>query len=328
PGSQAPSASPASAAARSSQAGAGGELGQADVEASGPETTRAGCALRGRPLRRAAPRRLVALGDIHGDVRALAAALEVAGAVNAQGRWIGKDLVVVQTGDLLDRGDDEQQVIDWLERLEAEASAAGGDLIWLLGNHELMNAAGDLRYVTSGGFADFTDVPGLALAPFSEVPERARARVAAFAVRPVVGPYARILSGQDTARIVGDTVFSHAGVLEEWAPLLADVNLENRCFLAGASETFPRALIDQSGPLWTREWGLGEADCGALRRVLAALGVERMVVGHTTQPSGITSACDGTLWRIDVGLGASYGGPIQVLEIDAQGARALTGHRR
>jgi hypothetical protein len=53
-----------------------------------------------------------------------------------------------------------------------------------------------------------------------------------------------------------------------------------------------------------------------------------MVVGHTVQPHGITSACDGTLWRIDVGLATYYGGPIQVLEL-VPGAppRVVTGTR-
>jgi hypothetical protein len=40
-----------------------------------------------------------------------------------------------------------------------------------------------------------------------------------------------------------------------------------------------------------------------------------MVVGHTVQNQGITSACDGALWRIDVGLARLYGGPIEVLEL-------------
>jgi hypothetical protein len=48
---------------------------------------------------------------------------------------------------------------------------------------------------------------------------------------------------------------------------------------------------------------------------LSALGAKRMVVGHTVQDHGITSVCDGKLWRIDVGLGKRYGGPIEVLEL-------------
>ena len=51
-----------------------------------------------------------------------------------------------------------------------------------------------------------------------------------------------------------------------------------------------------------------------------------MVVGHTVQEKGITSACDGKLWRIDVGLAKGYGGPIEVLEV-SETPRVLRGTR-
>ena len=74
----------------------------------------------------AAPRRIVALGDLHGDLDAARAALRLAGAIDGTDRWVGGDLVVVQTGDQLDRGDQEQAVLELLERLQDEALAAGG----------------------------------------------------------------------------------------------------------------------------------------------------------------------------------------------------------
>ena len=40
-----------------------------------------------------------------------------------------------------------------------------------------------------------------------------------------------------------------------------------------------------------------------------------MIVGHTVQKKGITSACGGMVWRIDVGMSTYYGGQAQVLEI-------------
>jgi hypothetical protein len=67
--------------------------------------------------------------------------------------------------------------------------------------------------------------------------------------------------------------------------------------------------------VWTRAAGGAAVDCGAVRAALAALQVSRMVVGHTVQDHGISSACDGALWRIDVGLARKYGGPIEVLEL-------------
>ena len=53
-------------------------------------------------------------------------------------------------------------------------------------------------------------------------------------------------------------------------------------------------------------------------------GVKRLVVGHTVQEQGINSACDGSVWRIDVGMARHFGGPIQVLEISKNAVFVLT----
>ncbi|MGA7121330.1 MAG: hypothetical protein WBY94_14595 [Polyangiaceae bacterium] len=41
-----------------------------------------------------------------------------------------------------------------------QAAAAGGELVALLGNHEIMNSSLDFRYVTTGGFAGFSSFDG------------------------------------------------------------------------------------------------------------------------------------------------------------------------
>ena len=79
-------------------------------------------------------------------------ALQLAGATDAKGRWIGGNMIVVQTGDEIDRGDDDRRVIDLFERLRTEAQAAGGAVYPLSGNHETMNVYLDFRYVTDGSF--------------------------------------------------------------------------------------------------------------------------------------------------------------------------------
>ena len=282
------------------------------------------CGLPGVAARWPAAARVVAIGDVHGDLAATRGALRAAGVVDAQDRWTGGTTMVVQLGDVLDRGDDEQAIMDLFERLEREAAAAGGAFVWLLGNHELMNAAGDLRYVTPGGYADFTDVAGVDTAGLEGVADPMRARVAA--LRPG-GVYARVLAGQNTIAIVGDAVFSHAGVVGPWADRVDAVNAEARCWLAGAGP--PPATVDaQDGPVWTRDYGLDPPDCDAARAALAALGARRMIVAHTPQLAGITRACDGAVWRVDTGLAAYYGGPIEVLELlPDREPRVLRGER-
>jgi hypothetical protein len=273
----------------------------ADARAPAAAPAGDGCAVEVGSAVRPAAKRLVAVGDVHGDLAATRAVLRLAGAIDDADAWIGGDLAVVQLGDVLDRGDDEQAIVDLFEALERQAAAAGGSFTWLLGNHELMNAAGDYRYVTPGGWRDFDDRE---------------------AVMAPGGTYARVFAGQDVIAVVGDSVFSHAGVLPTWTSDLTAANRAARCWLDGAGRE-PEVSTDPDGPVWTRAWGGDEVDCGRLREVLGALGVERMVVAHTPQLGGITSACDGRLWRIDTGMSAYYGGPIQALEITAAGVKVL-----
>jgi hypothetical protein len=270
--------------------------------------------------------RLVAIGDIHGDLKALREALQLAGAIDSDDRWIGKDLTVVQTGDQLDRGDQDREVLDVLEKLESEAQKANSELIVLNGNHELMNAGFDFRYVTPKSFATFDDFSSRAPALAERLPGEARGRAAAFAPG---GPYALKLARHLTVAVVGDSLFAHGGVLPAHVDYgLARINEQSSAFLAGKLPELPKILAAEDAPVWTRAYGEPELDaptCAVLERVLKELGAKRLVVGHTVQKGGISAACQDKVFRIDVGLSAYYGdNPTQVLEIAGGKTRILT----
>ncbi len=292
-----------------------------------PAKPAASCTLPPVALRYPMPKRLVAIGDLHGDLGGMRSALKAAGAIDDKDSWIGGELVIVQTGDVLDRGDDEQAMIDLILKLEADAKANGGAFLWLMGNHELMNAAGDFRYVTPGAMGDFDDAPGLDTSAWARVPATKRGRISALGPG---GVYAKKIAQHNVIAIVGDTVFSHAGVLAEWATQLEAVNQSSRCWLdgqAGSVEAAVPALTGDTSPVWTRAFG-GEVDCTLAKDALAKLGVKRQVVGHTVQAKGVNGVCDDTIWRIDVGLGKNYGGPIEVLELTPdKPPRVLKGSR-
>nr|HEX4312719.1 metallophosphoesterase [Kofleriaceae bacterium] len=306
-----PESTPPPVSAPSHATAAVGSVGSSAASAPAAVSV-AGCTLTPHALRTPAPKRLVAIGDIHGDIAAARAALHAAGATSQDDHWIGGDLVVVQTGDILDRGNDESAILEMFARLATEAHDAGGAVIQLVGNHELMNAAHDFRYVTPGGHQDFGGDRAGQLGPG--------------------GAWAKRLADHDAIAIVGDTVFSHAGVVGEWAAHVDQANLETRCWLAGQTQQVATLLTSDDSPVWTRALGMpGQTDCKLVDDALAKLGAKRMVVAHTVQKDGITSDCDGKLWRIDVGMTKMFGGPIEVLEIKAAAAgdvvTALHGHR-
>ena len=92
-------------------------------------------------LQLAQPAELWVVGDVHGDVQRLGALLQVAGLAQwpsgAQTpTWLGGSAVLVAMGDLIDKGSQGLAVIAGLQALAVQASAQGGAVVVLLGNHE------------------------------------------------------------------------------------------------------------------------------------------------------------------------------------------------
>lgn len=273
--------------------------------------------------------RIIALGDLHGDLSATREALALAGIMDEDDHWCGGSTVLVQTGDILDRGDDEIAIFELLWQLQEEAILAGGNVHILNANHEMLNIDLNFRYVTDAAFSDFAGVdgvaqilaeaagelprrPGIDYDAILELPEEERARGAAFVPG---GPYALRLAEHSVAIVIGKIVFVHGGLRPAYATYGVDqLNAESREWLLGNRDR-PEWVTANKGPLWSRDFSreVDEDDCLMLERSLAILGVGRMVVGHTVHDS-ITSYCDGWVWCIDVGMSEHYGGPVQVLE--------------
>jgi hypothetical protein len=101
------------------------------------------------------PGRIVAVGDVHGAYEEFVTILQRSGLIDANRQWIGGSSVLVQTGDLLDRGAESRQCLDLLMELQRQAEKQNGRVIALLGNHEVMTLRGDLRYVSPADYRGF-----------------------------------------------------------------------------------------------------------------------------------------------------------------------------
>jgi hypothetical protein len=102
-----------------------------------------------------APARVVAVADVHGAYREFVALLQRARLIDTRAGWIGGSTTLVQTGDVIDRGARSRECLDLLMTLERQASGKGGMVVPLLGNHEVMNVLGELRYVTPEIYRSF-----------------------------------------------------------------------------------------------------------------------------------------------------------------------------
>ncbi|EDM79984.1 metallophosphoesterase [Plesiocystis pacifica SIR-1] len=252
---------------------------------------------------------IIAFGDVHGDFVAMAEVLLGAGIVDDEGHWIAGETWVVQVGDQLDRGYQEEEIMNLFEQLRVEAAEAGGRFLALNGNHEIMQAEGRMDYVF-----DLEAFGGL------------EARVEAFAPG---GEWALVLAKRNVIVKVGRTVFVHGGALPEHAALgIENMNDAAKAWLVGDVPTQP-AHIDGSGSIvWDRTYSDDDPDeivdnrCELLTAALAAMDADRIVVAHTIQP-GINAICDDRAWRIDTGMADYYGGPIEALEITGDVASVI-----
>ncbi len=153
--------------------------------------------------------RVVVVGDVHGAYDPLVELLVHSGIIDDHLTWRGGRTHLVSLGDLLDRGPGGRKVMDLLRRLQPEASAAGGRVHVLLGNHEVMNLTGDLRYVSPADIASFADYSaGIAAGSRLQPAER---RAAAFAPD---GSYGAWLLARPLAVVINDTAFVHGGLSE------------------------------------------------------------------------------------------------------------------
>lgn len=175
--------------------------------------------------------RIVAVGDVHGNLDGLTAILQKSGLIDRASRWIGGKATLVQVGDMVDRGPRSRGVLDFLMALQKEASRQGGSVRISLGNHEVMNIMGDLRYLVPSDHEAFVDSRSeqrrtSAFRDYSRLETR-NGRVADQAAwtkahplgfvehREAFGPqgkYGKWLRTIPAINKVGDTIFLHGGI--------------------------------------------------------------------------------------------------------------------
>ncbi|KAL3678071.1 hypothetical protein R1sor_021027 [Riccia sorocarpa] len=279
-----------------------------------------------------AAERVIAVGDLHGDLEKAKEAMMIAEVMDANEKWMGGKTVVVQVGDVLDRGGEELKILYLLEKLKGEAMKQGGDVHIMNGNHEIMNIEGDFRYVDPKGFAEFGEwakwyrignalkeqCKGLEKPPdfFKDIPtnlpENLRARLAA--LRPGGPISSRFLAAHPTVLIVGQTVFVHGGLLPKHIDRgLEKINDEVRRWILGEKNWLgPSYLHGRQALVWLREYSKEQesvCDCGLLEETLKSItGAQRMVVGHTIQEKlGINAVCNNKVVRVDVGMSKGCG---------------------
>lgn len=284
---------------------------------------------------------VIAVGDVQGDLVGLDAILRLCGLVDARGDWCGGDRHLVLTGDLIGGHADARLCVSFVMRLERQAAAVGGMVHALLGNHDLLPARGEIQKWTDAERATYRAFPS-PRAPSERPRDAFRGD----------GDLARWLRRRNAIVRIGDTLFAHAG-LDAWCEHMRPgaVNATVRAWLAhwqGVVAAAPPANTRWAvgvpgmgrtsrfarGPLWTRAFKpdgarrvRGAPDRDDLGRWLAALGVERLAIGHAPVADAAIALehpyYGARVVMLDTRIVDPEVGALTALRIDARGLGAL-----
>ena len=267
-----------------------------------------------------AKKRIICLGDLHGDYELTLSCLKLANVINDDLNWVAEpsDTVVVQIGDQVDRcrpdvdnkcdnpdttpfdEASDIKILEFFTELHKKAKAKGGGVYSLLGNHEILNVTGNMNYVSYEGMKQFEDEIN------PETGEKFKSGKEARKYLFKKGnKYSKFLAcTRQTALIIGSNLFVHAAIVPDLVKKykVEDLNLLVRKWLLdlindddkieGIGKVSDILLNYNISPFWPRVLGnlpqnlpLHDETCAEyLTETLELLSCNNMIVGHTPQP--------------------------------------------
>jgi len=273
---------------------------------------------KGNPIKtsKSSYKRIVALGDIHGDYDKLVKVLRHAKLINRSNKWIAHDTVLIQLGDLFDFTNDVRKILDLLFKLKDQAKSKKSAVYFLYGNHEIFN----LRY--SYGLVTYADIQS-----FNGLENREE-------LLSINGKYGKFIRKEmNIAMVLNDSLFVHTVLYPEIAEIgINNINKRAHDILINApnyeelyniglrNETHPLytdPILSDYGPLFNKIFDQEDEStfCPKIEKTLQMTNTKRMVVGHNVQEYGeIRTKCDNKLISIDVGMSSYHGNYFGYLE--------------
>lgn len=238
----------------------------------------------------AAVDKLFVLSDIEGEFEAFRALMIGNGVMDEKYNWtFGKGQLVI-CGDLFDRGKEVMPYLWLLYKLEEDAAKKGGVVHVILGNHDVMNMAGDLRY-HAPKYAASVKLMGLEYGKLIDADTE-------------IGKWLR---SKNAIEKIGDRIFMHAGISPKINALdfsLQTINDKCRSYYGIATKKLNdegRLLMSSEGPFWYRGYfGKDRTSQATVDSTLIKFNCKQIVVGHTITQENIAGYYGGKVIGIDV----------------------------
>ena len=248
------------------------------------------------------PKKLIVIADIEGNFNGFLSFLVGNKVVDLNLNWIFESNHLLLCGDLIDRGIYATQVLWLVYKLEQEAAEKGGKVHLILGNHEIMNFQGNVRYNHEKYIKVALEISG------KERPDRAVQFM--FSDKTELGKWLRT---KNVIKKIGDYIFVHAGLHPEI--LEYDLNLEEINEQTRASwdtHLYTDEKVDEVANFLTGNkclyWYRGLATDhrhydkiheNELNKILDYYRAKKIVIGHTVVDD-ISTDFNGKVVKIDI----------------------------
>lgn len=243
------------------------------------------------PIRYQDDQPILAISDIEGNYKTFRDFLINARVIGSDLNWtFGKGHLVL-VGDFVDRGPFTTQVLWFIYKLEQSAKSQGGQVHYILGNHEIKNLQGNFQSAHQKYF-NIAAILG-------------KQQAELFGDNAFLG---RWLMSKNTAEVINGTLFVHGGLhptLAERSYTLDDLNHIVRAHYRHI--WFPKRdagdedllLNTETGPSWYRGYFKDDLTQAQVEQTLAKFEASAVVVGHTLN-SNVKALFDKKVFAIDV----------------------------
>ncbi len=231
---------------------------------------------------------IYAISDIEGNLPALVNLLKAGGVMNSQYQWSFGSGHLVLVGDFFDRGDQVTECLWLIYKLEQEARRRGGKVHFIIGNHELMNLSGDIR--------------------FARTKYKSNARLMGKSYHALYGEntvLGRWLRTKPAMLRIRDILFVHAGLSTTFLKHKLDIGTINETMMT--SIDLPKEkrtglaakVLGKEGPLWYRGIARNKIAASELDAILSYYQSKTIIIGHT-KVDNIETTHSGKVINLDV----------------------------
>jgi len=225
------------------------------------------------------PNNLLALSDLEGNLQHLLHFLQKNKIIDNQSNWSWGQGHLVFNGDSVDRGDKVTELLWFIRKIKKQAKEAGGQVHFILGNHDIMIMSNDIRYTHN----KYKIVSEMMDVPYYEM----------FGTKSVLG---RWLRQQNSIVQIGPYIFVHAGYSPDLLKLnLTHTEINNQIRASIGPPSWPKRenlaaslAWHSKGPLWYRgyfdkhskEYG-PKPTKEEIESILKRHNAKAIIVGHT-----------------------------------------------